>query len=342
VLEKEIYVKTYGGQAVIEGVMMRGRRHVAVAVRAPSGDIILHEEPLTGGVYQSKVAKLPLIRGAVAIWDTMVLGVRTLVFSANVAMRDEKDEVDGKQTEMPQGVLWGTLAFSLFMACGLFFVLPVLLVSFLDQYYASSVLSNFVEKVIRLGLVLGYMVVIGRMPEIQRVFAYHGAEHKAINAYEAGLKLTPENVQRCSLIHPRCGTTFMIVVVFISFLLFTLLGQPPMAERILSRILLVPIVAGIAYELIRFMAVRYQNSAFVRLVMAPGLAVQRLTTREPDLAMCAVAIAALEPVIAVEEGKVAEPATSIAAASLVPAGHAGEALPAFGKLTMPVTNAPTD
>jgi uncharacterized protein YqhQ len=186
-------------------------------------------------------------------------------------------------------------------------VLPVLLTSLTDRFVESSILSNAIEKVIRLAILVGYMWAIGQMPDIRRVFQYHGAEHKTINAYEAGAPLTPESVIKFPIEHPRCGTTFLLIVMLISFVVFSLLGRPDMEIRIASRIILVPFIAGVAYEYIRWAGARYKTSAFIRSLMAPGLAVQKLTTREPDLDQCAVAIAALEPVLAAEEPQAAEP-----------------------------------
>src|SRR5262245_52523608 len=289
--------------------MMRGKRTMAVACRAPSGQVVAHTEPLEGAIYRSRWAKLPFVRGAVMIWDTMALGVRALMFAANVASIEE--DQDPAEATMPKVAMLSTMVVAIGAAIGIFFVLPVVAMGWLDRYIASDVVSNVVEKVIRLGLILGYMWGIGRVPEIGRVFQYHGAEHKTINAYEASAPLTPESVKRFPLEHPRCGTTFLIIVVLISFVVFALLGRPPIEIRIASRILLVPVIAGIAYEFIRWAGARYHTSSFVRTLMAPGLAVQRLTTREPDLEQIAVAIAALEPVLVVEEPAFArEPAAA--------------------------------
>jgi uncharacterized protein YqhQ len=302
-------VNVYGGQAVIEGVMMRGKRTMAVACRAESGQIVVHTEPLDSAIYRSRWSKLPFVRGAVMIWDTMALGIRSLMFAANVASIEQ--DQDPTEAAMPRAAMWTTMIVAIGSAIGLFFVLPVLAMGWLDQFIASDVVSNVVEKLIRLGLILGYMWVIGRMPEISRVFQYHGAEHKTINAYEASAPLTPESVKRFPLEHPRCGTTFLIIVVLISFVVFSLLGRPAIELRIASRILLIPVIAGIAYEFIRWAGARYHTHSFVRTLMAPGLAVQRLTTREPDLAQIAVAIAALQPVLAAEEPVAApEPAST--------------------------------
>ena len=297
---------TYGGQAVVEGVMMRGRRHMAVACRAPSGEIVVHTEPVTGGVYSARWAKLPFLRGTIMIWDTLSLGMRALMFAANVAASAESGQ-DAREAKMPATIMWTTMVVAILGSIGLFFVLPVLLTSLTDRFVESAIVSNAIEKVIRLTLLLGYMWAIGQMPDIKRVFMYHGAEHKTINAYEAGAPLTPESVIEFPIEHPRCGTTFLLIVMLISFVAFSLLGRPSLEIRIASRIVLIPFIAGVAYEYIRWAGARYQRSGFIRGLMAPGLAVQKLTTREPDLDQCAVAIAALEPVLAAEEPQAAEP-----------------------------------
>ncbi len=292
---------SYGGQAVIEGVMIRGQRHFAVAVREPSGNIVVHSEPLKGRIYTSRWFKLPLLRGPIVLWDSLSLGMRTLMFSAKIAIAEENEA--GEKVEMGSYAMWGTMAVALAIAIGLFFMAPAFVMSaFVDNYLGSPVLSNLIEKVIRLGLVVGYIAAIGFMPDIRRVFAYHGAEHKAINAYEHGVPLAPKEVSRFSTAHPRCGTSFLLVVVVVSFLAFSLLGQPPMLERLLSRVVLIPIVAAVAYELIKLGSL-HEGNAFVRALLAPGLWLQKLTTREPDEGQLAVAIAAVQAAIAADAGE---------------------------------------
>lgn len=306
----------YGGQAVIEGVMMRGPRDMVVAVRSPSGRIVVHSEELRGSIYTGRWSRLPVVRGSVTLWDTLVLGMRTLLFSANVALESEDTPKDGStpvQPAMPTGVLWGTMIFALAAATGLFFVTPVLIMGVLDRFISSSLVSNLVEKVIRLGLILGYIGGIGLLPEIRRVFAYHGAEHKAVNAHEAGAPLEVESVRRFTTVHPRCGTTFLIVVVLVSFVVFAALGQPPLLLRVISRVVLIPLIAGLAYELIRLAASHYGNG-LVRAVLAPGLAVQTLTTREPGDSQLETAIAALKAVLAAEAERAEAPAAPVPAA----------------------------
>lgn len=307
----------YGGQAVIEGVMMRGPRHWAVGVRDPDGRIVVHSEALKGSMYQGRWARLPLVRGAVMLWDTLALGMRSLAFAANVAIGGDSEETAIEESAKGiQRPIMGSMIFALAMSAALFFVLPVLITNAADRYIGSPLLSNLVEKVIRLTLILGYMLAIGQLAEVKRVFGYHGAEHKTINTYEAGVELTVPNVRRFTLLHPRCGTTFLLVVVIVSFIVFSLLGRPPLAERILSRIVLIPVVAGIAYELIRLGASNYHRR-FVRAILAPGLAVQRLTTREPDDSMIEVAIASLTRVLT-DEGVMLPKEAPVAVSSPAP------------------------
>jgi len=300
--EPQVPELNYGGQAVMEGVMMRGSKALAVAVRRPNGEIVIHSEPLNPKIYAGRIGKIPFLRALTSLWDALVLGIRTLMYSAEVALGEEQVEFKGP-------VAWGTMALSFALGIGLFFVVPLLLVGLVDRYIESSFLSNVVEGAIRMAIFIIYIWAIGRVPDIRRVFAYHGAEHKTINAYESGVDLTPEAVAHSSTAHFRCGTAFLLSVMVISILVFALLGRPPMLLRILSRILLIPVVAGIAYEYIRFTN-RYKAKAIVRILAAPNLALQRLTTREPDLSMVEVAIAALRRVLETEAAPAAGPPAS--------------------------------
>jgi len=300
----------YGGQAVIEGVMMRGAKAMAVAVRQPDGEIALHTEMLDPKIYASWVSRVPFLRALTSLWDVLVLGIRTLLYSAEASMGQ------AAQVQFNGPIAWGTVAFSLALGVGLFFVVPLLIIGTVDRFIESSFLSNVIEGLIRMAIFLGYLVGIGRIPEIRRVFSYHGAEHKTVNAYEAGLELTPEKVSQCSTSHFRCGTAFLLSVMVISILIFALLGRPPMALRILSRIVLIPVVAGIAYEYIKFTN-RYRSNRLVRAIAAPNLALQKLTTREPDLSMLEVSIAAFRRMLEAEQ-PASEPALlepEVAAAS---------------------------
>ncbi len=292
-MSKERRELNYGGQAVMEGVMMRGSKAMAVAVRQPDGEIVIHTEPLSAHIYAGRISKIPVLRALTSLWDVLVLGMRTLMFSANVALTEEED------IEFSGPVAWGTIAVSLIIAVGLFFVGPLLLVGVIDRYIESSFLSNVIEGVIRLVIFVSYIWAIGRLPDIARVFAFHGAEHKTINAYESGAELTIEEVAKHSTSHYRCGTAFLLSVMVISILIFSLLGRPPMVLRIFSRIALIPLVAGVAYEYVRFTN-RYRDNRLIRALAKPNLALQSLTTREPDASMLEVAIVALEQVLETE------------------------------------------
>ena len=283
----------YGGQAVLEGVMMRGRSVVAVAVRNPRGEIIVRTEPLTAKIYTSRWGQLPFIRGLGMLWDALGLGIRALLFSADVALEGKEGE---EEVSFSGPLAWGTVALSLAFGIGLFFVVPLLLIGWVDRYIASPLVSNLLEGGVRVGIFLGYLAAIGLLPDIRRTFAYHGAEHKTINAYEGGVPLEVDRIQRHTTAHTRCGTAFLLWVVVTSIFLFALLGRPPLVWRILSRVLLLPVIAGISYEMIRFSA-RYKHNPVVRALAAPSLALQRLTTREPSDDMVEVALAALKPVL---------------------------------------------
>jgi uncharacterized protein YqhQ len=294
----------YGGQAVIEGVMMRGRKAMAVAVRNPQGEIVLHEEPLTAKIYTSKWGQWPFVRGLAMLWDALGLGMRALLWSADVAIQEEGQE---KPTEFTGPVAWTTIAASLSFAIGLFFLLPTLASKWMAGFFGDHpVVDAVFEGAIRLLLFVVYLWAIGLMPDIRRVFGYHGAEHKTINAYEAGELLTVANVQKYSVQHTRCGTSFLLYVLVISIILFAPLTFAGIEQtwlalllRFVTRLLLIPIVAGIAYEIIRFSAAHDKNP-IMRALITPGLWLQKLTTREPDDGMVEAAIAALEPVLAAD------------------------------------------
>jgi uncharacterized protein YqhQ len=274
---------TYGGQAVIEGVMMRGTQGVAIAMRAPNQQIVIHTEQLQA-IYRSRYTKLPFIRGLLALWDALGLGMRALTISANT-QTGEDEKLEGPQ-------LFFTLAFAIGLVLTLFFITPASVGHMVEENLnVSPWVSNLLEGVLRLVMLIGYVLLISLMPDIKRVFAYHGAEHKTINAYEAGVELTPENVATFSLEHPRCGTAFLLTLMLLSILVFSLLGPMPGALRILSRIIFIPLLASLAYEYIRWTA-KNLHSPLVRWMIKPNLALQRLTTREPSLEMIEVAIAA--------------------------------------------------
>lgn len=283
----------YGGQAVIEGVMMRGSQAMAVAVRAPDGQIVVHDEPLNAVLYRGWLGRLPFVRGLTMLWDALGLGIRGLMFSANVAAAPQtpadKDALEGP-------AMWGTVALGLALGAGLFILLPRLLASPFERALNSMLVGALIEGIIRLALFVGYIWLIGRLAEIRRVFAYHGAEHKTINAYEAGAPLTVEGVRPFSTAHTRCGTAFLLTLVILSIIVFAPLGYLPYWAGLLARLLLVPVLAMLAYEFIRFSA-RSAGRGWMGVLVAPNLALQRLTTREPDDGMLQVAIAALERVL---------------------------------------------
>ncbi|MBC7237343.1 MAG: DUF1385 domain-containing protein [Chloroflexi bacterium] len=284
----------YGGQAVLEGVMMRGVREMAVCVRHPAGHIVTHREPLPGAVYRGRIARWPFFRGLVMLWDALGLGMRALMWSADVALSEEEE------VSFSGPLAWTTVALSLALGVGLFFLLPAFLVGLVDRYIHSALLSNVVEGVVRLGILILYLWIIRFLPDVRRVFAYHGAEHKTIAAYEHGAPLEPSAVMAYSRAHTRCGTGFLLIVLLIFILISSLLGRPPLALRLLSRIVLIPIVAGISYEFIKLVAKYYDRSVLARALALPGLALQRLTTQEPEPDMLEVSICALKEVLRAE------------------------------------------
>lgn len=345
---------SYGGQAVIEGVMMRGAHIFAVAARDPQQNIVIHEGELNKTLYRGRIAKTPFVRGVVGLWDALGLGTRALMWSADVALQEETPEgEEPKESINFNGPLgWGTVAFSLLLGVGLFFLLPTAAATgignalglsqsyiveesvnpasqdILDDTDTSSesaaegqaletvetaatgetqsrfdigpLLINLIEGVIQLGILIAYIALIGLMPDVKRLFGYHGAEHKTINAYEAGAELIPSVVAKYPIEHPRCGTAFLLTVVFVSVFIFSLLGRPPFLLLILSRVILIPVIAGVAYELLRWTA-RNIDKPLVRAIVTPNLMLQHLTTRQPDEGMLEVAIAAFKRVL-VSEG----------------------------------------
>ena len=333
----------YGGQAVMEGVMMRSRRRMAVAVRHPAGHIVVKAEDIVPGRFTRLVRRVPVLRGGAVLWDVLALGMRTLVFSANVSLEsvpdtssDSNRQVDDPQgasgvssfdsdgptdgpaenhskessegeasEETPEGgkdtgTVWGMLAFGMVFGIGLFFVLPLLITSLTDPLVDSDFLSNLIEGLIRLGIFIAYLYLIGRLADIRRTFQYHGAEHMTVNALERGQELTVANVMRNSLAHPRCGTNFLLVIVVMSVFVFAFLGRPDLLLRIGSRIVLIPLVAGVAFEIIKILSARVDNPV-ARLLLKPGLLLQRLTTRLPTPDQVEVAITAMGEVLKAED-----------------------------------------
>lgn len=297
----------YGGQAVIEGVMMRGEKGLAVGVRHPNGEVVVSSNPLAS-IYTGWLRRTPFLRGVVVLIESMVLGMKTLVYSANVALQEEDTEEGEQGFELPTLAVIGMLTLSLAFAVALFFILPLLLTRLTDPHIASSLVSNLVEGGIRLVIFVAYLKVIGMMPSIRRVFSYHGAEHKTINAYEAGVPLEPKHVQHYSTAHTRCGTSFLLAVLVIAILVFSLLGRPPLWIRMLSRVALLPVIAALGYETLRLSA-RFHKNRVMAALTSPGLALQALTTRQPADDQVEVAVAALKRVLEMD-GRMAAPAAS--------------------------------
>ena len=382
---------SYGGQAVMEGVMMRGAHKAAVAVRDPNGDIQIKEEPLNATLYRGRLPKTPFLRGLIGLWDALGLGTKALMWSANVGLMDgtyyethingqkqwiryvpenmqiegdaenpteaqpahviintnfpvplmvrsgaghevhahvtnaryavhKREVVQGEQEDLGSMTTTGIVLFSLVMMVGLFIGLPVVISSGIAELLniESNVFKNAIEEVIKISLFLGYILMIGQMPDVKRLFRYHGAEHKTINAYEAGAELKPEIVNTFPIEHPRCGTAFLLNVIVLSIIVNSIIGRPDnFLVLVALRIIAIPVVAGIAYEWLRFTA-KYINNPIIGVLIKPNLALQRLTTREPDLSMCEVAIKALERVL-VAEGLTKEETPAQAEAMSIPA-----------------------
>jgi len=279
----------YGGQAVIEGVMMRGSRTLAVALRHPEGHIVVKTEPLNEALYRGPISRIPFLRGLVMLWDALGLGIKALMMSADVAA--------GEELSLSGPLSWGVVFLGVGLGVGLFMLLPSFLVGLLA--IPSEWLSSLLEGIVRLGLVVGYVWVAGFLPDMRRVFAYHGAEHKTVNAYEAGAELTVGGVRSFSTAHTRCGTSFLLTLIVITVLIFAPLNPPSLLWRLLSRIVLLPVIAGASYEFIR-LAARFADRPWMQVLVTPNLALQRLTTREPDDRMLEVALAALKAVLAGE------------------------------------------
>ncbi len=295
-----------GGQAVLEGVMMRGVSTWAVAVRKPPeehqvasngnapplGEIEVRSFPFSSWAKRRRVYRLPVIRGVVALGESLGIGMKALGISANAQMPGEQQEISG-------GTWVGTIVIAVAFAIGLFFVVPVGLTSLIKHQLGSSLLFWLVEGTLRTAIFLGYLVLLSRIPDLRRVFEYHGAEHKVISCFEASDELTPERAKRYSRLHPRCGTSFLLIVMIMAIFVFAPIGLPAWWILVLTRILGVPLIAGLSFEVIKW-AGRNRRRRWVQAIMYPGLQLQKLTTREPDLAELAVSIAALEAVLAVE------------------------------------------
>ena len=313
----------YGGQALIEGVLMRGSKAVAAAMRKPDGSISVHVEELTG-IYQSRIKNIPFLRGLVLLWDSLGLGTRFLTISANLQTGDD-EKMEGQAVYLTLGVAF-------IIAIGIFVLLPSAFGQWVEQAFKLNFwAANLIEAVLRLVLAIGYIWAIGRMADIQRVFQYHGAEHKTINAYEAGAELTPDNVAQFSLEHTRCGTGFLLTVLIFTIILFTPLRVLPILARLPLQVLFIPVIACLAYEYMRLTA-NHLDSKFVRYLITPNLALQKLTTRVPTREMLEVAIASFNAMLSFETSLTTLPApiqTSQNVNSLI----ASESSPISGSIT---------
>jgi len=282
----------YGGQAVIEGVMMRGQKTMVTAVRRPSGGLAIDTKPLPA-IYTGWMRRVPLIRGVIVLIEALVLGIKSLLYSANVSLEEEEEEISG-------WLVWVMVGVSLAFAVALFFMAPLFLTKLLDPYIGSSLVFNLIEGFIRLAIFIAYLKLMTLVPDIRRVFAYHGAEHKAVNAYEDGAALEVEAARGYNTAHMRCGTSFLFVVLIIAIVVFALVGLPSVWLMVLSRILLIPVIAALGYEVIYFSA-NHVNNGVVRVLITPGLWLQALTTRQPDDNQLEVALSALKKVVEVEQ-----------------------------------------
>jgi len=284
----------YGGQAVLEGVMMRGPKDFKVSVRQSDGQIVSMSEPLSQ-IYTGKLRQIPFIRGFFALIEMLLLGVKALMYSADVGMEEVLEEKPSK------GLIWAPVAFGVIFGIALFVLAPMLITHYgIDKVVDSAMLSNLADGLIRVAFLIGYMVAVSFIPDIRRVFAYHGAEHKTVNAYEAGAPLEVAEVQKFSTAHTRCGTGFLLIVMTIAVIVFVFSGQPALWLRLLSRLLVLPLIAAFSYELIHFTADR-TNNILVKAIMKPGMMLQSITTKEPDDDQVAVAIDALEGVLVPED-----------------------------------------
>jgi uncharacterized protein YqhQ len=284
-----------GGQAVLEGVMMRGVSTWSVACRKPEGEIQVTSEPIVSWAKRSRILRVPVIRGVVALAESLKIGFKALAISANAQL------AEGEEEEEIGGFTWGlTIFFSLLLAVGLFFVIPVGATSLIKDQLGSPVLFWLVEGVLRTAIFVGYLALISKLPDLRRVFQYHGAEHKTISCFEAGDELVPARAAEYSRLHPRCGTSFLLIVMVLAIFVFAPIGLPAWYWLVASRILGIPLIAGLSYEVIKW-AGKHRNKGWVRAVMWPGLMLQNLTTREPDHDQLEVAIRSLQAVLAVED-----------------------------------------
>ncbi|UCG54823.1 MAG: DUF1385 domain-containing protein [Dehalococcoidia bacterium] len=282
----------YGGQAVMEGVMMLGRKTSTTAVRRPNGEIAINSKPRPK-IYTGRLRQIPFSRGIIVLIESLILGINSLFYSANIALEEEGENVSSRST-------WLILGLSFALAISLFFVAPLFLTKMLDPYIESSILFHLVEGAIRLCIFLTYLKLISLLPDIKRTFGYHGAEHKTVNAYEGGVELEARAIKEYSTAHTRCGTAFLLAVLIIAIVVFALVGRHAVWIMVVSRIFLIPVIAALGYEATQFGA-RNMNNILIRALMTPGLWLQGLTTREPDEGQIEVAVVALKEVLAADK-----------------------------------------
>jgi uncharacterized protein YqhQ len=283
---------SYGGQAVIEGVMIRGRTSVVTAIRRPGGEITVDTRPVPA-ITTGWMRRTPLVRGVVVLIEAMVLGIRSLILSANVAVEEETEEIPAK-------AIWGMIAVAAVLVVLLFFIAPLFLTKLLNSYIPNSVVFHIIEGIIRLGIFIGYLKLISLLPDLKRVFTYHGAEHKAVNAYEAGVPMEVAAIKTHSTAHVRCGTSFLFLVLIIAIIIFAFIGRDILWLMIVSRIVLIPVIMALGYEVIYFGS-RHTNNWLMKIVLAPGLFLQSLTTGEPDDSQLEVAIAAMNKAVELDQ-----------------------------------------
>ncbi|MFC1912059.1 DUF1385 domain-containing protein [Chloroflexota bacterium] len=291
----------YGGQAVIEGVMIRGRKAVVTTARRPGGELVSDIQPLAT-VYTGPMRRTPLLRGIIVLIEAMVIGIKSLLYSANVSLEEEEETISGK-------AIWLTMVIAIVLAVLLFFIAPLFLARLINPYISSPLVFHLIEGIIRLIIFIGYLKLVGLIPDIKRVFSYHGAEHKAVNAYEAGVPLEVAATRSYDTAHVRCGTSFLFVVLVMAILIFALTGRPSLWLMILYRVVLIPVIAALGYEIIQFSA-RHKKNIIIRAIMAPGLWLQALTTQEPDDSQIEVALAAVKKAVEIDQAEESAPPAS--------------------------------
>lgn len=289
----------YGGQAVIEGVMIRGRQAAVTAVRRPNGRLTTKVQPLAA-IYTGRLRRAPFTRGVIILLEAMVIGIRSLLYSANVSLEEEEEEISGK-------MVWLMIGTALLLAITLFLVAPLFLTRLINPYISSSFVFHLIEGFIRLAIFIAYLKIVGALPDLRRVFTYHGAEHKVVNAYEAGVPLELEAVKKHDTAHQRCGTSFIFVVLIIAIMVFALIGRPSLWLMIVSRVVLIPVIASLGYEAIYFGA-NHSRNTLVRAIMAPGLWLQGMTAKEPDDSQIEVALAAMARALEMDRAEETTPA----------------------------------